>query len=138
MEETEPDVFAADPTQTSSAEPHFPIGWLVVVEGPGRGASFTLTAGLSTIGRDLNQTVTLDFGDTSISRERHASVAYDEDENCAYVGHGGKSNIVKLNSKPLLTTEELKHGDVLKIGKTVLHFVGFCTQDFNWADARDD
>ena len=104
----------------------------MVVDGPGRGASFTLTAGLSTIGRDSTQTVTLDFGDTSISRERHASVAYDEEDNCAYVGHGGKSNIVKLNDKPLLSTEELNGGDTIRIGKTVLRFVAFCTPEFNW------
>ena len=137
-EDLESDVFEAEPAKASAADPHFPIGWLVIVEGPGRGASFTLTAGLSTIGRDMNQTVTLDFGDNSISRERHASVAYDEDENTAYVGHGGKSNIVKLNGKPLLTTEELKHEDIIKIGKTVLHYVAFCSPDFNWSNAPDE
>ncbi len=126
------DLFASAPVKADSKEPCFPIGWLVVVDGPGRGASFTLTAGLSTIGRDMNQTVVLDFGDTSISRERHASVAYDEEENCAYVGHGGKSNIVRHNGKPLLTTEELAHGDTIKIGKTQLKFVAFCTPEFSW------
>lgn len=136
--EMEPDVFSEEPAEVSADGPQFPIGWLVVVEGPGLGASFTLTAGLSTIGRDGDQTVTLDFGDTSISRERHASVAYDEEDNCAYVGHGGKSNIVKLNGKPLLSTEELNHNDVLRIGKTALRFVAFCTPEFNWTDAADD
>lgn len=130
--ETEPDVFASEPESKGADGPQFPIGWLVVVDGPGRGASFTLTAGLSTIGRDSTQTVTLDFGDTSISRERHASVAYDEEDNCAYVGHGGKSNIVKFNDKPLLSTEELNGGDTIRIGKTVLRFVAFCTPEFNW------
>ena len=131
-----PDPFEAEPAQTALA-PMFPVGWLVVVEGPGRGASFTLTAGLSTIGREADQTVALDFGDTSISRERHASVAYDEEDKRAYVGHGGKSNLVRLNGKPLLSTEELNDGDTLRIGKTILKYVAFCTPDFSWQDDYD-
>ncbi|MEP0505691.1 MAG: FHA domain-containing protein [Paracoccaceae bacterium] len=131
-EEENTDIFAASATKADGNDPCFPIGWLVVTDGPGRGASFTLTSGLSTIGRDMNQTVALDFGDTSISRERHVSVAYDDEENRAYVGHGGKSNIVRHNNKPLLTTEELAHGDTIKIGKTQLNFVAFCTPDFSW------
>lgn len=137
-ESTEADVFAKEPTRSAADGPNFPVGWLVIVDGPGRGASFTLTPGLSTIGRDTDQTVTLDFGDTSISRERHASIAYDADENCTYVGHGGKSNIVKLNGKPLVTTEELQDGSTLKIGKTLLRYHACCTPDFSWSDEADD
>ena len=142
-----PDVFAspdpapqvatptAAPTVAPASEPQFPIGWLVVVEGPGRGASFTLTAGLSTIGRDATQSVALDFGDTAISRERHVAIAYDAEDNRTYVGHGGKTNIVRLNDKPLLTTEDLGDGDTIKIGKTVLRFVAFCADGFSWVEA---
>lgn len=130
------DPFDSAPEQATAA-PMFPVGWLVVVEGPGRGAAFTLTAGLSTIGRDADQTVCLDYGDTSISRERHASVAYDEEDKRVYVGHGGKSNLVRLNGKPLLSTEELNDGDTLKIGKTVLTYVGFCSPEFSWHAEAD-
>ena len=132
----EQDVLAMEPAQAANAVPMFPIGWLIVVEGPGRGASFTLTAGLSTVGRDSDQTVSLDFGDTAISRERHVAIAYDEEENRAYVGHGGKSNIVRHNDKPLLTTEEFQDGDTIKIGKTVLRFVAFCDDEFAWTSAE--
>ena len=135
--ETGEDVFAGEPKKTGAEIPHYPVGWLVVIDGPGRGASYTLTAGLTTIGRDADQTVSLDFGDTSISRERHASVAYDEEDNRVYVGHGGKSNIVRLNGKPLLSTEELGDGDKLKIGKTTLRYVAFCTPDFSWIEDED-
>lgn len=128
-----PDVLDTAPAVAASEAPRFPIGWLVVTDGPGRGASFTLTAGLSTVGRDADQTVTLDFGDSAISRERHVAIAYDEDENRTYVGHGGKANIVKLNDKPLLTTEALNDGDIIRIGKTQLRFVAFCTEGFCWS-----
>lgn len=139
-EATGPDLFDTPPAPSAAAgsDPWFPIGWLVVIDGPGRGASFTLAAGLSTVGRDPGQTVTLDFGDATISRERHLCIAYDDEDNRTYVGHGGKANIVRLNDRPLLSTEDLNDGDTIRIGKTVLRFVAFCTGGFSWgADAGD-
>ena len=131
-----PDIFDQPTAGGPARDPQFPVGWIVVVDGPGRGASFTLTAGLSTVGRDPGQTVALDFGDASISREQHVAIAYDEEENRTFVGHGGKSNIVRLNDKPLLTTEDLNDGDTIRIGKTVLRYVAFCNDAFTWADPK--
>ncbi|MEM7520012.1 MAG: FHA domain-containing protein [Pseudomonadota bacterium] len=130
------DAFAGQPKGPAAANPCFPVGWIVVADGPGRGASFTLTAGLSTIGRDPDQTVSLDFGDTSISRSGHVSIAYDVSDNTVFVAHGGKQNIVRHNDKPLLMTEELHNGDTLTIGQTVLRFVGLCGSDFSWGPAQ--
>lgn len=132
------DIFDAPSSSATGEAARFPIGWLVVIDGPGRGHSYTLTAGLSSIGRGTDQSVTLDYGDASISRQNHAAVAYDEDENKTFIGHGGKSNIVRLNGKPLLCTEELAHGDRIRIGKTTLQFVAFCTPDFRWAEDDTD
>jgi hypothetical protein len=117
----------------------FPVGWIVVVKGPGRGASFCLYNGLSQIGRGSDQTVCLDFGDTSISRENHAVVAYDSEQRKHFLGHGGKANIVRLNDMPVLSTEELSHGDQIRIGETTLRFVALCGDGFDWSmTATDD
>ena len=117
----------------------FPVGWIVVVKGPGRGASFSLYNGLSQIGRGSDQTVCLDFGDTSISRENHAVVAYDSEQKKHFLGHGGKANIVRLNDMPVLSTEELSHGDQIRIGETTLRFVALCGDGFDWSmTATDD
>lgn len=117
----------------------FPVGWIVVVKGPGRGASFCLYNGLSQIGRGSDQTVCLDFGDTSISRQNHAVVAYDPEQKKHFLGHGGKANIVRLNDMPVLSTEELSHGDQIRIGETTLRFVALCGADFDWSmTATDD
>lgn len=114
----------------------FPAGWIVVVEGPGRGASFTLHNGVSQIGRGEDQTVRLDFGDTSISRNNHAAVAYDDEQGKFYLGHGGKSNLVRLNGRPVLSTEEMTNGDQIRIGETTLKFVALCGEDFTWATSE--
>ncbi|MEO0017489.1 MAG: hypothetical protein RLZZ522_772 [Verrucomicrobiota bacterium] len=44
------------------------VGWLVVVEGPGRGKSVTLGYGMNAIGREPGNRVVLPFGDMQISR----------------------------------------------------------------------
>ena len=109
-----------------------PTGWLVVVSGPGAGASFPLFTGMTKIGRGLDQTIPLDFGDMAISRDNHAAIAYDPAEHLFYLGHGGKSNIVRLNGKPVLTTEQVKDGDEILVGETTLRLKAFCSPEFNW------
>jgi hypothetical protein len=112
----------------------FPVGWLVVVKGPGRGAAFTLQGGVAQIGRGAGQAVRLDFGDNSISRENHAAVAYDDESQTFYIGHGGKANLVRRNGRPVLSTEEMSPGDLIVIGETTVKFVPLCGPQFSWAD----
>ncbi len=116
----------------------FPVGWIVVVEGPGRGESFSMVSGMSQIGRGEDQAIQLDFGDNSISRSNHAAIVYDPETKEFLLGHGGKSNIVRLNDKPVISNESIKTGDLIKIGETVLRFVALCDQSFNWADSGSE
>ncbi len=116
-------------------EPQFPAGFLVVIDGPGRGAYFAVSTAVSSIGRGADQDVALDFGDASISREGHASVVYDGEQKRFFLGHGNKANVVRRNGTPVLTTEELMHGDLIRIGKTSLRFHAFCDDTFTWDDA---
>ena len=111
----------------------FPAGWLVVKAGPGKGASYALTQGVSQIGRGTDQTVSLDYGDMAISRQNHAAIAYDAATHEFHVGHGGKSNLVRLNGRPLLATEPAADGDEIQIGETTLVLKVLCTPDFNWS-----
>ena len=111
----------------------FPAGWLVVKAGPGIGTAFALSQGVSQIGRGSDQSVALDFGDMSISRQRHAAIAYDPQSHQFHIGHGGKSNLVRLNGKPLLSTESLLDGDEIQIGETTLLLKVLCTSVFNWS-----
>jgi hypothetical protein len=116
----------------------YPVGWLVVVDGPGVGHAFALRPGVSQIGRGDDQAVQLDFGDLAISREGHAMIAYDEETRNFYLGFGGKSNLVRLNGKPVLSTESIGHGDVIRVGETSLMLAALCGPDFTWeGDGRD-
>jgi len=114
----------------------YPTGWLIIKDGPGRGAAFALSQGVSQIGRGSDQTVALDFGDMAISRQQHAAIAYDPQTHQFHVGHGGKSNLVRLNGKPLLSTEALEDGDEIQIGETTLLLKVLCTSVFNWSQSE--
>ncbi|MGI9390853.1 MAG: FHA domain-containing protein [Boseongicola sp.] len=131
------DVFEAATTKSESNQSQFPVGWIVVIEGPGRGACFTMFNGVTNIGRGEDQVVRLDFGDTSISRQNHAAVAYDDEQGMFFLGHGGKSNLVRLNGSPVLSTEELETNDQIRIGETTLRFIGLCDANFTWTDETE-
>ena len=124
----------AEAPAATAASVRFPVGWIVVIDGPGRGESFSLASGLNQIGRGEEQQVRLDFGDDTISRENHASIAFDEESRTCYLGHGGKSNLVRRNGRPVLSTEELGDGDVIRVGETTLKFKALCGADFSWSD----
>ncbi|WP_149589742.1 FHA domain-containing protein [Tabrizicola flagellatus] len=116
----------------------FPAGWLVIKDGPGKGASFALHEGVSQIGRGADQTVSLDYGDMAISRHNHAAIAYDGKTHEFHIGHGGKSNLVRLNGRPLLSTEPAKDGDEIQIGETTLVLKVLCTPEFNWSTYQEE
>lgn len=116
----------------ANAPQKFAVGWLAIVDGAGLGQCFTLYSGVAAIGRGDDQAIQLDFGDTSISRQSHAAIAFDPEQSKFFLGHGGKSNIIRLNDQPVLSTEEIKHGDTLRIGETTLKLVALCDDSFQW------
>lgn len=128
------DLFNDQPVVATAKSVKFPVGWIVIAEGPGRGECFALQSGMSQIGRGEDQAVQLDFGDNSISRSNHAAIVYDTDNKEFLLGHGGKSNIVRLNNKPVISNENIKTGDTIRIGETVLRFIALCDQSFNWSE----
>ncbi|MEP3636434.1 MAG: FHA domain-containing protein [Paracoccaceae bacterium] len=131
------DIFDDAPKVAQAEKVQFPVGWILVVEGPGRGHCFALSSGMSQMGRGEDQSIQLDFGDASISRSNHAAVVYDPESRKFLLGHGGKTNIVRLNNKPVISNEDLEDGDKITIGETTLQIKTFCGPDFDWSDTDE-
>lgn len=112
------------------------VGWLVIVEGPGRGRSVQLGYGANSLGRGANDRVKLDFGDDQISRSGHAVVTYEPRGRKFYVQHGGGVNMTYLGDEPVLTPTELPALSHVNIGNTVLRFVPLCGDEFEWQDTE--
>ena len=99
----------------------FPVGWLVVIEGPDRGACLTLQKGVSRIDRTDAGAFTLA---TAASERSFATIVYDTDKNEFFVGE----------PDDVFPTKPLDDGDTLSIGNSQLRFVALCNASFDWAN----
>jgi hypothetical protein len=109
-------------------------GWLAIISEKGKGKSYTLTFGMNTIGRAENNHVSIQNGDTSISREKHAVIIYDYENNIFFIKHGEGQYLSYLNGEVLLDTKQLKANDIIKVGSTELIFIPLCSEQFTWKD----
>lgn len=107
------------------------VGWLIVINGPGKGHDLKVLTGMNHIGREVGE-IQLNFGDPSISRERHAMLAYDFDEKCFLLAHQEGRNLTKINGKTLMGTHELQPYDRIRMGKTEMLFIPLCGEQFAW------
>lgn len=111
------------------------VGWLVVIEGPGRGQCVTLGYGQNSIGREPGNRVVLAFGDGEISRHKHAMLTYDPRGRKFYIQHGDSTNLTYVEDSPVLSPTLLSGGESIRVGDhTVLKFVPLCGDDFDWND----
>lgn len=108
------------------------VGWLAVVEGPGRGASLNVGYGNNRIGRAPTENISLDFGDEEISRENHATITFDGRHRRFYILPGQGRNLVYVNEQPVMSPQELTGGEDILLGQTKLRFVPFCGKSFDW------
>lgn len=108
------------------------VGWVVIIDGPGKGQSLQLGYGMNGLGRNSDERVPLEFGDEEISRAAHAMITYDGKNRKFYIQHGGGVNLTYVGENPVLQVQELKGGEEISIGKTRLYFVPFCGANFDW------
>ncbi len=120
----------AQPKRPESFDPV--VGWLVIVEGPGRGQAVNVHSGMNSLGRSAGQRIRVDFGDASISGEGAAFITFEPKRQTFHINHGGKANIVYLNDEPVLSPMPLPDRSSIAIGETKFRFVQFCGTDFSW------
>ncbi len=113
------------------------VGWLVILEGPGRGTSLTLGFGMNHLGRSASNRIVLDFGDEKISRRTHTTVTYDPRGKKFHVQPGPDTmDLTYLGEepllKPVLMPTEIFGGESITLGRTKLKFVAFCGPQFSW------
>lgn len=108
------------------------VGWLVVVDGPGKGNYLKLGNGQNSIGRGSTERVKLDFGDDQISRSNHAMLTFDPRGGGFYIQQGSGTNLAYLDNSPVLTPAQLHVGSRITLGDTTLMFVPLCGENFSW------
>lgn len=108
------------------------VAWLVVVEGKGRGNDLRVVAGQNSIGRNRSNMICIDFGDETISRDKHAFIIYDIKHKKFVLRSGDGQNISYLNEAGVYSPEPIVNGDTIEIGETKLRFSTFCDDNFEW------
>tara|TARA_R100001143_G_C3357893_1_gene133678 strand:- start:447 stop:1166 length:720 start_codon:yes stop_codon:yes gene_type:complete len=108
------------------------VGWLVVIDGPGKGNYLKLGNGQNSIGRGPTERVKLDFGDEQISRANHAILTFDPRGLSFYIQQGSGTNLAYLNNSPVLAPAQLSPGSRITLGETTLLFVPLCGENFTW------
>jgi hypothetical protein len=107
------------------------VGWLVCVEGPDKGRDFRIHSEKNFIGRSPAMDIAV-TGDESISREKHASVAYDPKHRAFWILPGDASGLVYVNEQMINTPMKLTSRDIVEIGKSKLMFWPLCDDKFHW------
>ncbi len=113
-------------------------GWLVCIEGKEKGKDYRLLSKINFIGRSEKNDVCIK-GDTTISKENHARIAYEDKHNNYTLIPAESINNIYLNDQPIYVPTVLKAYDVIEIGETKLVFIPLCSDRFNWNDlVKDD
>ncbi len=108
------------------------VGWLVIVDGPGRGVSIELGYGMNIVGRGGKNRIVLDFGDDRISEDDHFRIAYDAKNRKFHLLPGRGTNLLYIAGDPLLSPQLLTSATDFKVGDTSLRFVALCGPDWDW------
>lgn len=109
------------------------VGWLVVIDGPGKGSSVRLGMGQNSIGRGERSRVRINFGDDQISRSGHATITYDSKGNSFHILPGTGPNLTYLGDDPVLGPTRLPDRTKIALGATTLRFVALCDEGFTWS-----
>ena len=109
------------------------VGWLVVIDGPGKGSSVRLGMGQNSIGRGEPSRVRINFGDDQISRSGHATITYDPKSNSFHINPGTGPNLTYLGDDPVLGPTRLPDRTKIALGATTLRFVALCDEGFTWS-----
>ena len=117
------------------------VGWLVVIDGPGKGSMVCLGEQDNRVGRgggSDGSRVCLNFGDGGISRSNAFVLRYDPKKRRFKILPGEGANIVYLNDEDLDSPKALKPRDVIEVSETKLCFIPFCGEEFDWADTEEE
>jgi hypothetical protein len=107
------------------------VGWLVCTEGPDRGRDFRIHGEKNFIGRSPAMDIAI-TGDEAVSREKHASVAFDPKRRAFWILPGEAQGLVYLNEQLVNTPMQLKARDIVEVGKSKLMFWPLCDDTFHW------
>ena len=113
------------------------VGWLVALTGEEKGKDYRIHMENNYIGRDSKMDICIPV-DRAVSKENHASVAFDARTKKFYLTPCNARNIIHVNEEAVFSTTELKPYDIIELGVTKFVFVPFCEGDIDWEQVFEE
>ena len=107
------------------------VGWLVGLEGPCAGKSYSLREQRNFIGRSPAMDIVLSEDDQT-AEDRHAIITYVPKCRKFYAQPGASRQLYEVNGEAVIDTKVLSADDRLTIGASVFRFVPLCGEAFGW------
>lgn len=107
------------------------VGWLVGLDGPAKGESFTIRMGRNTIGRDRKSDVYVNDEQAS---GHHADLVYRPDEGRFILMDHNSTNGTYVNDVELEPRRDLVDRDTVTVGRHKFLFVSLLDARFRWDD----
>lgn len=107
------------------------VGWLVCIEGPDRGRDYRIRSEMNFIGRDGNMDVAI-TGDDTLSRQKHASIAFDPVNRAFWLMPGDGRALCYVNDAMVTAAIQIQPRDIIRMGKSKLMLIAFVDQGFSW------
>ena len=107
------------------------VGWLVCIEGADKGKDYRLLDKRNTVGRSTDMDVCIK-GDNTISRDRHAWVAYESRHNYFTLIPAENTNNIYLNDEPVYVPTKIEPYDCIEFGESKFVLIALCGERFTW------
>ena len=102
------------------------VGWIICIEGEDKGKDYRIEAKNNPIGRSEKMDICIK-GDSTISRENHARLAYDVKHNAFHLIPAESTNSIYVNDEPTYVPTKLNAYDLIEFGESKLFpYVATC------------
>ena len=106
------------------------VGWLVCAQGNDIGKDFRLHVNFNHVGQNANMDIRLT--DPYVSHDKHFTVSYALQSNLYFAEMGQGKSFVHINGQPLVGSTQLKKGDQIQVGNTLLIFIPLEQKCVKW------
>lgn len=117
----------------AAAPPRYVVGWLIALNGVGRGESHPLRLGKNTIGRDPRSDIVVFDEQTSA---HHADLVYRPEGHRFLLMDHNSTNGTYVNDREIEPRCDLAARDIVRVGSHRFLFVPLCDDSFSWDDPR--
>jgi hypothetical protein len=111
------------------------VGWLVCIEGDGRGRDYRVKTERNFIGRSPSMDICIE-GDDAISREKHAILSFNPKNLRFSFAPGDGRGLIYHNGDEVNQPVELQPYDLLEMGASKFMFIPFCGEKFRWQEEQ--